>query len=41
MPSEKEKMLAGESYLSNDKQLVQERLWAKKMLQQINAEYIV
>lgn len=39
--TEKEKMLAGEAYLSNDKELVQERLRAKKLLYQINEEFIV
>jgi maltose O-acetyltransferase len=39
--SEKEKMLVGEAYLSNDKELVQERLRAKKLLHQINEEFIV
>ena len=42
MKSEKEKMLAGENYFSNDKQLAQERLFAKKLLYKLNIiEFVV
>ena len=42
MKSEKEKMLSGEHYLSSDKELVQERNKAKKLLHKINVtEYWV
>lgn len=40
--SEKEKMLLGEIYFANDKELIQERLKAKKLLHQLNVtEYLV
>lgn len=39
--TEKDKMLLGESYLANDKELVQERLRAKKLLHRLNVtEYV-
>jgi len=42
MKSEKEKMLSGEKYLGNDKELVKERIQAKKLLHKINiTEYWV
>jgi maltose O-acetyltransferase len=42
MKSEKEKMLSGENYLATDKELVQERIKAKKLLHKINVtEYWV
>lgn len=36
MKSEKEKMLSGENYLANDKELTRERIHAKKLLHKIN-----
>ncbi len=40
--SEKEKMLAGENYFSNDKELVSERQKAKKLLHKLNViEYLM
>lgn len=36
MKSEKEKMLSGELYLANDKELIAERIRAKKLLHKIN-----
>lgn len=40
MKSEKEKMLSGENYLATDKELVKDRIHAKKLLHKINvAEY--
>jgi maltose O-acetyltransferase len=40
--TEKEKMLSGVSYFSNDKELVLERLAAKKLLHQLNVtEYLM
>ena len=42
MKSEKEKMLSGELYFSKDKELVQDRIKAKKLLHKINvSEYWV
>jgi len=42
MKTEKEKMLSGENYLSHDKELVQDRNAAKKLLHKINVtEYWV
>jgi maltose O-acetyltransferase len=42
MKTEKEKMLAGENYLVNDKELSAERLRAKKLLHRLNVtEYVV
>lgn len=42
MKTEKEKMLAGESYLADDKELVTERLRAKKLLHRLNVtEYVM
>ncbi len=42
MKSEKEKMLAGENYFSNDKELTLERLKAKKFLHKLNVtEYLM
>lgn len=42
MKSEKDKMLAGENYLSDDKELVAERLRAKKLLHRLNVtEYVM
>ena len=42
MKSEKEKMLAGENYFSNDKLLTLERQNAKKLLQKLNVtEYLM
>lgn len=42
MKSEKEKMLAGENYYGNDKQLVLERIFAKKLLHKLNVtEYLM
>jgi maltose O-acetyltransferase len=42
MKSEKEKMLSGEKYLATDKELVKERIHAKKLLHKINVtEYWV
>lgn len=42
MKSEKEKMLAGENYFSNDKELSLERTKAKKLLQKLNVmEYVM
>ena len=42
MKTEKEKMLAGENYFSNDKELVLERNLAKKLLHQLNVtEYLM
>ena len=42
MKSEKKKMLNGEIYFANDKELIAERLRAKKLLHRLNvAEYIV
>lgn len=40
--TEKEKMLAGESYIANDPELVAERIFAKKLLHQLNVtEYLM
>ncbi|WP_091143248.1 sugar O-acetyltransferase [Flavobacterium caeni] len=40
--TEKEKMLAGQSYLANDKQLTAERTHAKKLLHKLNVtEYLM
>ncbi len=42
MKSEKEKMLAGEPYFSNDKTLTSERKFAKKLLHKLNVtEYLM
>ena len=42
MDTEKEKMLTGADYFSNDKQLSQERIQAKTLLHQLNVtEYLV
>lgn len=42
MKSEKEKMLAGENYFSNDKELTSERQKAKKLLHKLNVtEYLM
>jgi maltose O-acetyltransferase len=42
MMTEKEKMLSGADYFSNDKQLSQERIQAKTLLHQLNVtEYLV
>ncbi len=42
MKSEKEKMLCGENYFSNDKELTTERLNAKKLLHKLNVtEYLM
>ena len=42
MKTEKEKMLSGENYFSNDKELVLERTKAKKLLHKLNVtEYVV
>ncbi len=42
MKSEKEKMLAGEIYFANDKELIAERTKAKKILHKLNVtEYIM
>lgn len=42
MKTEKEKMLAGEIYFANDKVLVNERTFAKKLLQKLNVtEYLM
>ncbi len=42
MKTEKEKMLSGEFYLANDKELTIERLKAKKLLHRLNVtEYVV
>jgi maltose O-acetyltransferase len=42
MKSEKEKMLAGEPYFSNDKTLASERKFAKKLLHKLNVtEYLM
>lgn len=42
MKTEKDKMLAGENYFANDKQLVEERLRAKKLLHKLNVtEYVM
>ena len=42
MKTEKEKMLAGEYYIANDPQLLQERIDCKKLLKQLNIdEYVV
>ncbi len=42
MKTEKEKMLAGEVYFGNDKELIAERLKAKKLLHKLNVtEYIM
>ena len=42
MKSEKEKMLLGENYLANDKQLTEERTRAKKLLHKLNiTEYLM
>ena len=42
MKSEKEKMLLGENYLANDKQLTEERTKAKKLLHKLNVtEYLM
>lgn len=42
MKTEKEKMLCGENYIATDKELVQERIKAKKLLHKINVtEYWV
>ncbi len=42
MNTEKEKMLAGENYFSNDKELIQERQKAKKLLHKLNfVEYLM
>jgi maltose O-acetyltransferase len=42
MKSEKEKMLTGENYFSNDKELVLERQKAKKLLHKLNViEYLM
>jgi maltose O-acetyltransferase len=42
MKSEKEKMLSGENYFSNDKTLVLERAKAKKLLHKLNVtEYVM
>ena len=42
MKTEKEKMLAGETYFSNDKILVSERVKAKKLLHKLNVtEYLM
>jgi len=42
MKTEKEKMLSGEFYFANDKELTTERLKAKKLLHRLNVtEYIV
>jgi maltose O-acetyltransferase len=42
MKTEKEKMIAGQSYFANDKELVGERLRAKKLLHRLNVtEYVM
>jgi maltose O-acetyltransferase len=42
MKTEKEKMLDGENYLVNDKELAAERLRAKKLLHRLNVtEYVM
>jgi maltose O-acetyltransferase len=42
MKSEKDKMLAGENYFSNDKELILERFTAKKLLHKLNViEYLM
>jgi maltose O-acetyltransferase len=42
MKSEKEKMLLGENYFANDKQLIEERAIAKKLLHKLNVtEYLM
>ena len=42
MKTEKEKMLSGENYFSNDKELFLERNLAKKLLHQLNVtEYLM
>jgi maltose O-acetyltransferase len=42
MKTEKEKMLAGENYLANDKELSAERLCAKKLVHRLNfEEYVI
>jgi maltose O-acetyltransferase len=42
MKTEKEKMLSGENYFANDKELVLERIKAKKLLHQLNVtEYLM
>lgn len=42
MKTEKEKMIAGENYFSNDKELVLERQNAKKILHKLNVtEYVI
>ena len=42
MRTEKDKMLAGENYLANDKVLVKERQFAKKLLHKLNVvEYLM
>ena len=42
MKTEKEKMLAGEIYFANDKVLVAERIFAKKLLHKLNViEYVM
>lgn len=42
MKTEKEKMLLGENYFANDKELMQERTKAKKLLHQLNVtEYLM
>lgn len=42
MKTEKQKMLAGENYFSNDKELVSERQKAKKLLHKLNVtEYLM
>ena len=42
MKTEKEKMISGETYFSNDKELAQERNFAKKLLHKLNVtEYLM
>lgn len=42
MKTEKEKMLIGENYFANDKELVAERIRAKKLLHRLNVtEYVI
>ena len=42
MKTEKEKMLSGENYFSNDKELVLERTKAKRLLHKLNVtEYLM
>jgi len=42
MKTEKEKMLAGERYFANDKELAKERISAKKLLHKLNVtEYVM